>query len=157
LDAIARTVIASVVDKQADSETSARPHRLFLDSLAIALTTGRARLDDIEGGTPKVMPKALGWSDPENPGEIVGWLDGETVYLLPSPARATAIAAAPNDGVGIPEMNGLGQSLRVANLLVKTDGTHNTPKVTIKGQGRLRVWCLKLSSIVECDGSAQEY
>lgn len=146
-----RQVIVKSIRRQSDEEVSAKPHDLFLDSLRVAFATGEAKLIVIENDT--LNGKLVGGNGER--AKMVGYVVCDDVYLLPTPARAAAIAAAPNNGVGIPDVKGLGNVLKTATLLASTDKDVNTKSPTIPGYGRGKFWHLKLESIVKTDEQTQ--
>jgi hypothetical protein len=147
LNAEAEKVIVEVIEQQERVEASARPHDLFRDSLRVAFATGKAYLTIVKQPETGLDQKLVG--NCFDKAELIGWVDGENVYLLPKPARDAAVESAANRGTGIPDVAGLGNALKAAKLLTKLDGTQTAPKVTIPGHGRQRVWCLELASILD--------
>jgi hypothetical protein len=74
------------------------PVRVYLRSLAALVASGRAHLAAPDGGCPREKPVRWGWAEAISAGEpfmrgqgdLIGWTDGDDVYLQPDVAYRAA-------------------------------------------------------------------
>ncbi len=141
--------------------TASDPTARFLNLVSAALASGRAHLTSISGGEPECS-EASGWR-PEGSGvpgsvprqmrpmgELVGWVDGEQVFLEPESAFAMAQRLARDQGeeltVGSKTLH---KRLAEKGLLASTDEDRKTLTVrrTLAGLRR-NVLHLRRSALI---------
>jgi hypothetical protein len=107
------------------------PPRLFLDLLASALATGSAHLEAIKGGCPD-QPDLCGWSRKQSPsgtkwsprGLLIGWKEGDHVYLEPNTAGKIAHAMDAEHRLRL-QGSALRKQLHSAGFLASVDVSRN--------------------------------
>jgi hypothetical protein len=137
-------------DTQTAKIQAAEPASLFVRLLSAAIASGRAHIVDPEGRAPK-DPERWGWRlrtmgagdntrDEWQPqGHLIGWIDGESLYLEPESAHAEAQRLAVEQGESLPVTpHTLRKRLKEKGLLVSTDERRKklTVRKTLQGARR---------------------
>lgn len=114
----------------AQSDHSEDPAVWFSDLLREAIASGNAHVCN-EKGLPPDHAKAWGWDlsgeRPRGKGEMVGWTDGESVWILPTPSLKVTRSLA--NAAGKPLVishEDLGTALHDAGLLAQMDQDRRT-------------------------------
>jgi hypothetical protein len=124
------------------------PARRFLRLLAAVLSSGRAHLAARDGGEPE-GPASCGWrlegAGPANvpagcwrpQGRLVGWLDGDDVFLDPESAYAEAQRLGGDQGEQLTlSQRQLHKRLNESGLLASREGKKLTTRRTLQGAER---------------------
>jgi hypothetical protein len=124
------------------------PARRFLDLVAAVITSGRAHLASRSGTTPE-KPDAWGWRevvtgagqfarcDWHPQGQLLGWVDGEGVYLEPEGAYALAQRFGEEQGERLPLSQGqLFRRLKEQKLLASWNPDRSTTHRSLQGKNR---------------------
>jgi hypothetical protein len=142
--------LAKAAEAQAAHIASAEPAGLFVRLLAASLASGRAHIAGPDGSAPK-EPERWGWrlrttGAGENArdewhaqGHLIGWIDGENLYLEPDGAHATAQRLAVEQGESLPvTQETLRRRLKEKGLLASTDERRQklTVRRTLQGSRR---------------------
>jgi len=154
-------VIGAAAGAQSRYQEDNEPTRRFRHLLAAALGSGKAHAAGRDGGEPE-SPAAWGWREfwvgggenqtPEwrAQGDRIGFLDGDSLYLLPDAAYQAAqkMASESGDGISVKPPT-LARRLRERGLLVTTEAGRErlTVRVTICGV-RQKVWHLRAGAIL---------
>lgn len=133
------TTLTELAERQAEVGRAAQPEVLFVEALGDVLAAGRGHLAALDGTAP---PDAAAWGwqtiepwgRPRPLGQMLGWLDEGSLYLIPQEARR--VAGSVLCGLGaVPSGRGLRDALRRAGFLqegnkdrgrrhnIKVDGT----------------------------------
>jgi hypothetical protein len=153
--------LCAVAAAQAGHIEAAEPTGLFLRLLSAAISSGRAHVEAADGGMP-ASPQAWGWreerDDWQSQGSLVGWLDGEHLYLQPeaSFAAAQAMGKATGDEITVTQYT-LRKRLHDRGLLASVDTARG--KLTVRrtlGGTRHEVLHLRVGSLAgdDADGCA---
>jgi Domain of unknown function (DUF3854) len=144
---------------QARHQQEANPVQRYISGLAGALAAGVVHLSTLYDKVPEA-PGAWGWRPRpglseidgegnrqpvwEPRGERVGWIDGDSLYLLPEMAYKAA-ATQHRDGLGIAEID-LRRRLHDAGFLVSVGGDKRHPLMvrTPRAMAATRPWVLRL-------------
>jgi hypothetical protein len=90
-----RDALTTLAARQEDEAREVRPELVFLETLGDLVAAGEAHLATLDGGAPEDA-EAWGWrfvgSDSEDRcrvahGTLVGWVDDDSLYLIPSVAQ----------------------------------------------------------------------
>ena len=145
---------------QASHLHGADPVDRFFELLVSSLTSGKAHLAGLDGGSPQgIDPAAVGWRERPRSnghgsdewyakGDRIGWVAGSDLYLDATASYGVAqkMAGPAGEAIAVSEKT-LGQRLAGRGLLAAREGDGRyTAKRTIAGQRR-RVLCLRLSSL----------
>jgi hypothetical protein len=128
------------------------PSGQFLAYLGSAITSGKAYVAAVTGDAPP-LPAAWGWRERgsiwESRGDLVGWVDGDDLYLDPEAAyRVVQIAVRDSNGSLALTESALWKRMKEKKLLASTDEKRETFKVRRKINGVVRgVLHLKADSI----------
>ncbi len=152
--------LASVAQAQSAHQRSSDPVVRLFDLLAAAIGAGEAHICGPKGGAP-VNADRWGWvertfgtgenarTDAQGRGKNLGWVDGESLYLLPDIALkvANGVAVA-GDGITV-SAETMGRRLKERGLLLSVDEKRqrNTVRPTLAG-GRQRVWHLRADRLL---------
>jgi hypothetical protein len=126
------TAISAVATEQAGHHEAADPCDRFTALLASILSSGRAHLTTLQGGSPEDMKAACGWRPQHRPGESyvewepqgrrIGWIDGHDLYLDPDAAFAALRRLAEEQGEPfMVTKDTLHRRLKERRLLASTD------------------------------------
>lgn len=131
-EALWARVWQALVDVGAEQERYSReaePARVYVQALTALITSGRAYVADAYGRSP-ASAERWGWTsdDPLNDGyrsrgELLGWVDGNDLYLHPEAAYAAVRQFA--DRAGVPfgqSKNAVHKALLEKGLLASTTG-----------------------------------
>jgi hypothetical protein len=136
---LARVVLEDVAHAQAGHQEEDKPADRFLALLRGALTSGKAHIAEISGHEPRSCPEAFGWRGDGRSGdagdgssavrfgrtplgELVGWVDGEDLYLEPESAyRTVQVMARDQQQPFLIGRRMLQRSLYEAGILKSTD------------------------------------
>ncbi|MDA1054805.1 MAG: DUF3854 domain-containing protein [Planctomycetota bacterium] len=137
-------------NSQADQQIANEPAAHFVRLLTAAIATGRAYVADIVGDKPDAA-ESWGWRSGQASGELVGWLDGDRLYLEPDASFAAVqrLAGLQNETIAVGQTT-LRRRLRERGYLAETDTTRQTLTVrkTISGTRReilsLRANCIRM-------------
>jgi len=137
-------------NSQADQQIANEPAAHFVRLLTAAIATGRAYVADIVGNKPDAA-ESWGWRSGRASGELVGWLDGDRLYLEPDASLAAVqrLAGLQNETIAVSQIT-LRRRLRERGYLAETDTTRQTLTVrkTISGTRReilsLRANCIRM-------------
>jgi hypothetical protein len=145
-----REAVGAQTRHQQDAELTA----MYLELICTALTSGVAHVATMSSGAPSPNPRGFGWdnsgSEPRPLGTLIGWTDGESLYLEPGAAFAAAQRVARSQGRSIPgEQKTLSKRLAEKGLLVTVDRGRgrNTIRKRIAGSRR-EVLHLSLDSVL---------
>jgi Domain of unknown function (DUF927) len=103
---LARVVLEDVAHAQVGHHEDDKPAQRFAALLRGALTSGKAHIADLDGRAPRGRPEAFGWRRSETSGalgdgdaavpmgytplgDLIGWVDGDDLYLEPESAYRT--------------------------------------------------------------------
>ena len=147
---LARMVLEDVAHAQAGHQEEDKPADRFLALLRGALTAGKAHIAEISGHEPRRCPEAFGWRGHGRSGDagdggaavrfgrtplgdLVGWVEGEDLYLEPESAyRIVQVMARDQQ---LPLSTGrrmLQRSLYEAGKLKSTDRGKSRDTYTIR-------------------------
>jgi len=150
--------LTEVAAQQATHIGAAEPAGLFVRLLSAAITSGRAYVEAPDGGGP-ANPQAWGWREDRGEwrpqGNLVGWLDGEDLYLQPdaSFAAAQAMGIGTRDEIAVSSYT-LRKRLHERGLLASVDATRDRLTVRhILGGTRRAVLHLRAESLTGDDGA----
>ena len=137
---------------QAHQQTANEPAAHFVRLLTAAIASGRAHVATIEGAEPDTAGD-WGWRSVRNEwqsrGDLVGWLDGESLYLEPDAAYAVVqrLASSQNEMIAVSPTT-LRKRLRERGYLAEVDTNRQTLTVrrTIGGTRR-EVLSLRVASL----------
>jgi Domain of unknown function (DUF3854) len=110
------------------------PTEQFLTHVRSALTSGRAYIANKDGSTPP-MCRAWGWRDEgvgllRGRGDLIGWLDGDYLYLDPEASyRVVQLAVRDSNGSLALTQSALWKRLKEKGVLASTDEKRQTFKV----------------------------
>jgi hypothetical protein len=144
------SLLLEVATGQRTDMDDQQPAEQFLTLVQTAITSGHAHIANPVGGSPGgVYESALGWFDSKPRGDLIGWVDGDDLYLEPGAAYriATSMVAhsamALNVGPGV-----LAKRLADKGMLESTyDGRY---KVRRKLSGTMRsVYHLSLDRLMQ--------
>lgn len=145
-----RDALRAAVSDQRESQSHAAPERQFLAMIASLLTTCRAHLDPVDHRRPDTL-RNYGWHDHPSVhhqivpgGALIGFVQGDDVYLDPKASFAAAQCLARECGDAIPiSQRTLTQRLFESDLLIveTTQSTH-LHRLLVRGQ-RLRLLRLR--------------
>jgi len=133
--------LGMLAGEQVGHQGAEEPTRRFLDLLASAIASGEAHVARTDGREPS-HPEAWGWRlqepygdnaarVPVAKGNRIGWLDGDTLYLLPEAAYVAAnrLATATGAPLGIAPKT-LGKRLHERGLLAAVEpGGYTVPRI----------------------------
>jgi len=142
----------NAANAQAHQQSANEPAAHFVRLLTAAIASGRAHVATIGGAEPDAAGD-WGWRrvrDEWQPrGELVGWLDGESLYLEPDAAYAAVqrLAGSQNETISVSPTT-LRKRLRERGHLAETDANRQTLTVrkTIGGTRR-EVLNLRVASL----------
>jgi hypothetical protein len=124
-------------------QAAANPADAFVRLLGAAIASGAAHLVGADGEAPEVLKEAWGWRQEHGEwrplGRLVGWVQGEDVYLEPDSAYAAANTLAQATGEAIPVTpRTLHKRLSGRRLLASDDAKRKTHTVrrTLAGKRR---------------------
>jgi len=150
--------LTEVAAQQAAHIGTTEPTGLFIRLLSAAITSGRAYVDAPDGSMP-ANARAWGWreerGDWQPQGSLVGWLDGEDLYLQPdaSFAVAQAVGRATGEEITVSPYT-LRKRLHERGLLASVDATRDRLTVRhILGRTRRAVLHLRAESLTGDDGA----
>jgi hypothetical protein len=156
--ALAETARTQTV-QQAEHDSIAR----FLETIRAAIASGDAHIATLEGTMPSDA-RSWGWRDQWTPqGKLIGWVEGNDVYLLPD--AALQIVQRWGESAGEPlhiSKRMLGKGLKARGLLASYDkgrGKNTTRKVVKKARHdvyHLRAETFLLGESAHAAPSAQE-
>lgn len=140
--------LGEVAAAQTAHHMAAEPARRFMQLLRGAIASGRAHVASGDGGEPD-KPGVWGWWRADGStgyapewraqGQLVGWLDGQDLYLEPDPSYAAAqsLAREMGDSLGVSPRT-LHKRLEERGLLASTEPGRNTRTVrrTLAGARR---------------------
>jgi Domain of unknown function (DUF927) len=147
---LARLVLEDVAHAQAGHQEDEKPADRFLALLRGAVTAGKAHIADLEGHAPRSCPEAFGWrghgrsgdlgvGDAAVPmgrtplGDLIGWVEGEDLYLEPESAYRTVQVMARDQQLPLPvSKRMLQRSLSEAGMLKSTDRGKSRDTYTIR-------------------------
>jgi hypothetical protein len=146
-----------VAAAQAAHIGTAEPAGLFMRLLRAAITSGRAHIAATNGSEPD-NPEAWGWRRERDEwcphGDLIGWMDGEDLYLQPDASFATAQAVGRATGEEITvSPHTLRKRLHERGLLASVDAVRKklTVRHTLSGT-RHDVLHLRAESLIGTDG-----
>jgi len=152
------TALTEVAAQQAAHIGAAEPAGLFLRLLSAAITSGRAYVEAPDGGGP-ANPQTWGWREKRGEwqpqGNLVGWLDGEQLYLQPdaSFAAAQAVGKATGEEITVTPTT-LSKRLHDRKLLASVEEERGRLKVRRMLAGTRRaVLHLRAESLTGGDGT----
>jgi hypothetical protein len=127
------------------------PIEVFREMLLLALVTGKAHVNDADGGPPPEAHR-WGWKDGVGAGEHVGWIRGDRLFLYPDAAWALVAKLREAAGGSFPISSYMvGKTLGERGLLL-TDGDPDHVRVKRRVQGtRPRVYDLPTTFVHESD------
>jgi len=151
-------VLGEAAAAQAAHIGTTEPAALFIRLLSAAITSGRAYIEAADGGRP-ASPQAWGWREERGEwrprGDLVGWLDGEHLYLQPDASFAVAQAMGNVTGEEIAvSPYTLRKRLHERDLLASVDVKRK--KLTVRhilGGTRRAVLHLRAESLTGDDGT----
>ena len=163
--------IRELADSQVDQRSDSEPAQRFISLVSSAISTQRVHVANQWGGPPD-DPSSWGWRrvasnlqvQDENAdlwlpqGKLIGWLDGEELYLDPNSAFAEVqrLARQQDEPMTV-TLQSLGRRLDERGLLASTErrGNKRSMKVrrTLQGQ-RISVFHIQTASI-RVQGGAQ--
>jgi hypothetical protein len=119
------TALGEAASRQTSFQQGSDQVQRFFGLLRAALAAGKAHVANKQGYSPK-EPKSWGWSIPANDwlprGTLVGWVDGNSLYLEPEAAYAVAQAMAQAGGEPLTvSSKTLHKRLKERGLLASTD------------------------------------
>lgn len=128
---------------QAAHQASAEPTGRFLQLIRAAISGGRAHVVDSDGSAPE-RAVVWGWRERDGhyypQGTLVGWVDGEDLYLEPETSFAVVQSLARDMGDGLPiAPRTLHKRLHEKGLLASTETGRNTLTVRRVLAGSRRV------------------
>ena len=148
----------TLVNLQASLDHESSDAQRFLELIQTAVSSGKAHLESTFGGQPE-NSRALGWREVdtgtlkrvEAMGSLIGWVNGETLYLSPCASLSTAksVSSALDNHFGSSE-RAISKSLHEAGLLRRCDKGRNTTKVSIFGI-RPNVYAFKITDVFDID------
>jgi hypothetical protein len=142
-------VLCEVGAEQERYRREADPVSVYLHALAALVDGQKAHLAGFDGGCPPENPRRWGWAESVGSaypvmvprGELIGWTDGEDVYLQPDAAyRAARQFAEGTETVLGKSKMALHKHLSERKLLASTSGPgHLTAQRDLGGQRNRRV------------------
>ncbi|MCC6958502.1 MAG: hypothetical protein IT301_01525 [Dehalococcoidia bacterium] len=149
---------SAAADQQHYRETE-DPVERFFQLLAASVAGGSSHVASARGGmpSPKHGGRAWGWSGDdflERPvgRRCIGWVDHESLFLLPELAYVEAALMARREGheLGI-DKSTLGRQLDERGLLISRDNSRQrlTVRRTLAGAQRT-VWHVRAASVLDC-------
>jgi hypothetical protein len=146
------------------------PVRRFLKLLASAISSGGAHLVNRQGEKPShpADPAAWGWRHQDPPavtwapqGRLIGWLDGDDVFLDPEATFAAVQKLGEEQGERLPlSAVQLHKRLHDAKLLVTREGRKLTTRRTLQGRERAVLHfaraCLTSAEVGEVGGDYEK-
>ncbi len=164
----ASSAFQTAADRQEQHQKDNEPTRRFIELLSAVLASGRAHLAGMDGGPPLLMAKPCGWrsryigsgaTETEEyipKGDCIGYLDGDSIYLIPASAYRTANQMAESgDGIAVtPQI--LYKRLSERGLLLSREAgrERRTIRKMISGQ-RLEVLHLHRNTILPTEEPSQ--
>ncbi|HEY7154771.1 MAG TPA: DUF927 domain-containing protein [Gemmataceae bacterium] len=170
-DTLARRAWAALLEaaaRQAEHIESAEPCGHFLRLLAGSLASGRGHVADVAGQEPE-NSQAWGWRNItigagqnmrvewQPQGRLIGWVEGDDLYLEPEASFAEAQELARHQGDSLPvSSRTLWRRLHERSLLASCDDRRQryTVRRTLGGVRRYVIH-LRANSISSCSGPAQ--
>jgi hypothetical protein len=143
-------VLEDVAHAQAGHQEEDKPADRFLALLRGALTAGKAHIADIGDHAPRSCPEAFGWRRSDKSavsgdgdaggavgytplGDLIGWVDGDDLYLEPESAYRTVQVMARDQQQPLPiGRRMLQKSLSEAGTLKSTDKRKSRDTYTIR-------------------------
>lgn len=134
-----------VIAEQDRQQAMADPVVVFEEMLRSALASGRAHAAAAAGLAPE-QPQRWGWREEQVPGqvntilrpqgELIGWVDGDDLYLEPNAAYAVAKLQANRQGLNLAVgAKALARQLRDAGRLASVEGSQDSHLVRRLIQG----------------------
>jgi hypothetical protein len=161
-DALWKRAWKALVDVGAEQERYSReaePTRVYLQSLAALISSGRAYVAGDHGSPPNA--ERWGWvldeqtGSPRANGDRLGWVDGDDLYLHPDTAYAAARQFAEKSGIPFGNSKtAVHKSLHEKGLLASTTGPG---RITIRkriGGGNPTVLHLRVKTLDENGGDS---
>jgi len=142
--------LGAAAEAQSQHQRASEPTRRFLELVSAAITSGRAHVAGARGDAPK-QPEAWGWRESTSGsgwhtrsewrphGNLIGWLQGENLYLDAEAALAAAqrFARDAGDAVNV-SVSTLKRRLKQQDLLVSVDHARETITIRRTLQGAQR-------------------
>jgi hypothetical protein len=150
----------AVADTQTEIVREDNPAIRFLSYIAAALTTGVANLEAATeiGGQPR-DPQRYGWTaggQPRPGSRLIGWTDGEAIYLSPDAAYAAAQQMAGLHGTALTRQpRALWGCLKEGGFLLSWDPERNTIRRTLGGVAKRAVLHLDASKLYHHDDDSE--
>ena len=102
--------LGRAAEAQGEHQQSQEPTQRFLELVTAALSSGRCHVASLQGSEPSSSQEAWGWRKSDSPfgnawnpqGRLVGWVDGNDLYLESDAAFAEAQLLAGHSGDSIP-------------------------------------------------------
>lgn len=141
-----RRALLDTAEAQRSHQEASEPAQHFVRLLSALIASGRAHVADIGGTTPGENPTIWGWRHPtdeasswQSQGRLIGWLDGDDLYLEPDAAFAEVKRLSDEQGHSIPiTQSTLWRRLHERGLLASRDETRERLKVRRVIQGARR-------------------
>jgi len=128
--------ICAAVTRRDEHQVVHEPASQFISLLRTAFVTGRAYVTNMQGGAPEQAPEGWGWKPAGSrigeyvgQGRLIGWLDGDALYVEPQAAFAVVRQLGVDIDTPIAiSLVTLKQRLQEKGHLVQTD--HETDRET---------------------------